>query len=114
MSDDFEEIKCKLQKYFSEKGVCKLIIDKTKKPLTLDEKISNILHKHINEIALCDNIIKQTKPLHQENFHIPLQFWFNRDPGLALPTVALPYHDLKINVTLSNQEDLHQIAETIN
>jgi len=112
MANEFEEIKRKLQKYFSENGVCKLIVNKTKKPLTLDEKISNVLHNHINEIALCDNIIQQTKePPPQENFHIPLQFWFNRDPGVALPTIALPYHEIKINIDLSNREDLQQFAE---
>ena len=24
--------------------------------------------------------------------HVPLQFWFNRNPGLALPLIALQYH----------------------
>lgn len=28
---------------------------------------------------------------------IPMQFWFNRNPGLALPLVALQYHDIKVN-----------------
>ena len=27
---------------------------------------------------------------------IPLQFWFNRNPGLALPLIALQYHEVKI------------------
>ncbi len=29
---------------------------------------------------------------------IPLQFWFCRNPGLALPLIALQYHDIKIIV----------------
>tara|TARA_B110000902_G_C14172403_1_gene537368 strand:- start:49 stop:1194 length:1146 start_codon:yes stop_codon:yes gene_type:complete len=28
--------------------------------------------------------------------HIPLQFWFCRNPGLALPLIALQYHEVKI------------------
>ena len=28
--------------------------------------------------------------------YIPLQFWFNRNPGLALPLIALQYHEVKI------------------
>ena len=32
---------------------------------------------------------------------IPLQFWFNENPGLYLPLVALQYHDVKINVKLN-------------
>ena len=29
--------------------------------------------------------------------YIPLMFWFNRHPGLALPLIALQYHDVKFN-----------------
>jgi len=29
-------------------------------------------------------------------FHIPLQFWFCRNPGLALPLIALQYHEVKV------------------
>ena len=30
--------------------------------------------------------------------HVPLQFWFNRNPGLALPLIALQYHEVKVNI----------------
>jgi len=30
--------------------------------------------------------------------YIPLQFWFCRNPGLALPLIALQYHEVRINV----------------
>ena len=33
---------------------------------------------------------------------IPLQFWFCRNPGLALPLIALQYHEVKLNVTFSS------------
>ena len=33
---------------------------------------------------------------------VPLQFWFNRNPGLALPLIALQYHEVKVKVTLGN------------
>jgi len=29
-------------------------------------------------------------------FYVPLQFWFCRNPGLALPLIALQYHEVKI------------------
>ena len=29
---------------------------------------------------------------------IPLQFWFCRNPGLALPLIALQYHEVKLNI----------------
>lgn len=30
--------------------------------------------------------------------HVPLQFWFNRNIGLALPLIALQYHEVKLYV----------------
>jgi len=34
--------------------------------------------------------------------YIPLQFWFCRNPGLALPLIALQYHEVKINVEFND------------
>ena len=31
-------------------------------------------------------------------YYIPLQFWFCTNPGLALPLIALQFHEVKINV----------------
>jgi hypothetical protein len=35
---------------------------------------------------------------------VPLQFWFNRNPGLALPLIALQYHEVKVSVTFANAD----------
>lgn len=32
-------------------------------------------------------------------YYVPLMFWFNRNPGLALPLIALQYHEVKITIT---------------
>ena len=32
----------------------------------------------------------------EKTFYVPLQFWFCRNPGLALPLIALQYHEVKI------------------
>jgi len=40
---------------------------------------------------------------HTTNFgthYTPLQFWFCRNPGLALPLIALQYHEVKVITTL--------------
>jgi len=34
--------------------------------------------------------------------YVPLQFWFNRNPGLALPLIALQYHEVKLNLELNS------------
>jgi hypothetical protein len=31
--------------------------------------------------------------------YIPLQFWFCRNAGLALPLIALQYHEVKFNIS---------------
>jgi hypothetical protein len=35
----------------------------------------------------------------QEMIHYPLKFWFCRNPGLALPLIALQYHEIQLKFT---------------
>jgi hypothetical protein len=37
-----------------------------------------------------------------QTMYIPLQFWFCRNPGLALPLIALQYHEVKFNITFAD------------
>ncbi len=37
--------------------------------------------------------------------HIPLEFWFCRNVGLALPLIALQYHEVKVNIELAATDD---------
>ena len=38
--------------------------------------------------------------------YVPLQFWFNRNPGLALPLIALQYHEVRINLEFNDLRNL--------
>ena len=38
--------------------------------------------------------------------YVPLQFWFNRNPGLALPLIALQYHEVRINLQFNDLQNL--------
>ena len=40
------------------------------------------------------------KALPETTLYIPLQFWFCNNPGLALPLIALQYHEVKINLDI--------------
>ena len=40
------------------------------------------------------------KSLPETTLYIPLLFWFCRNPGLALPLIALQYHEVKINLDI--------------
>ena len=57
--------------------------------------------------STCDNDCYGGEPLTSEvvtscapmyTLYIPLQFWFCRNPGLALPLIALQYHEVRVNV----------------
>ena len=50
----------------------------------------------IGDVPQMTNINMYSKPVY--NLYIPLQFWFNRHCGLALPIIALQYHDVRIFV----------------
>ena len=39
------------------------------------------------------------------NLYIPLEFWFCRNVGLALPLIALQYHEVKINIQFESKEN---------
>ena len=53
--------------------------------------------KMIGDVPELTAITTITKPAY--NLYIPLQFWFNRNNGLALPLIALQYHDVRITLT---------------
>jgi hypothetical protein len=48
-------------------------------------------------------ILKTTKSY---EVTVPLEFWFCRNVGLALPLIALQYHEVKINISYANGADL--------
>ena len=45
-----------------------------------------------------------------EMVQVPLQFWFCRNPGLALPLIALQYHEVKVKLTLGTSSDIGAAA----
>jgi len=65
-----------------------------------------------NKIYLVQDIDSNNRTLSQARkpkytLHIPLQFWFNRNPGLALPLIALPSVDVKIEIKLNSVNKLY-------
>lgn len=38
-----------------------------------------------------------------KKFYVPLIFFFNRNPGLAIPLIALQYHEVKLNFTFESE-----------
>ena len=46
------------------------------------------------------NVCAPRNALPETTLYVPLQFWYCRNPGLALPLIALQYHEVKINLDL--------------
>ncbi|QOI90199.1 major capsid protein [Pyramimonas orientalis virus] len=47
--------------------------------------------------------------IEKQRLYVPLKFWFNRNPGLALPLIALQYHEVEIHVALRPYKELFTI-----
>jgi len=45
--------------------------------------------------------------------YVPLQFWFNRNPGQYLPLIALQYHPIRLNIKLRALQDLFYISSSL-
>ena len=54
------------------------------------------------------------KALPETTLYVPLQFWYCRNPGLALPLIALQYHEVKINLDIRNIEECLWAVSNIN
>jgi hypothetical protein len=62
--------------------------------------------KMIGDVPELTTISTHAKPQYQ--MYVPLQFWFNRNNGLALPLIALQYHDVRITI------DFRPAAQCVN
>jgi hypothetical protein len=45
---------------------------------------------------------------------IPLQFWFCKNPGLAIPLIALQYHEVKFNITFAQLNKVLRGSPSVN
>jgi hypothetical protein len=46
-----------------------------------------------------------------KTLYVPLQFWFCRNPGVAIPLIALQYHEVRVNVQFETWQNC-QYAES--
>jgi hypothetical protein len=52
--------------------------------------------------------------LPETTLYVPLQFWFCCNPGLALPLIALQYHEVKINLDIRPIDECLWAVTTLN
>ena len=59
----------------------------------------------LTTVTAAGSVSSTTVP--SKTLYIPLQFWFCRNPGLALPLIALQYHEIKINIEFRDIKDCY-------
>ena len=52
--------------------------------------------------------------LPETTLYVPFQFWYCRNPGLALPLIALQYHEVKINLDIRPLDECLWAVGTLN
>lgn len=52
----------------------------------------------------CTASVRTNQPGHPTVLYVPLKFFYTRNPGAALPLIALQYHEVKINILWNDNE----------
>ncbi|MDP6584169.1 MAG: major capsid protein [Anaerolineales bacterium] len=81
-----------------ERGYYKMIGNTTQLTYITDPNFADVDGPCDNDSP--DQVCTPRKALPETTLYIPLLFWFCRNPGLALPLIALQYHEVKINLDL--------------
>jgi hypothetical protein len=81
-----------------QRGYYKMIGNTTQLTFITDPSFSNI-------DGPCDSdaprqVCAPRNALPETTLYVPFQFWYCRNPGLALPLIALQYHEVKINLDI--------------
>ena len=86
-----------------ERGYYKMIGNTTQLTYVCDKDFANIdgpcSADGVRQVCAPRNALPET------TLYVPLQFWYCRNPGLALPLIALQYHEVKINLDIRNIEE---------
>ena len=61
---------------------------------------------YLNMIGMTDDLITPRKTLPVKTLNLPLPFFYSRDSGVALPTAALPYNDMRIQFSFRTYTEL--------
>ena len=82
-----------------EDGFHKMIGNTTQLTFLTDPLFADVATACSNE-NVPNAVCAPRSALPETTLYIPLEFWFCRNPGLALPLIALQYHEVKINIEL--------------
>jgi len=60
----------------------------------------------LRDVSNANSTVLTDAELPAYTLYVPLQFWFNRNPGLALPLIALQYHEVRLNFEFEDIQKL--------
>ena len=69
-----------------------------------DDMVGNL--PELVDLGTASTVDKVSHNAVSKRYYTPLQFWFCRNPGLALPLIALQYHEVKLNLTTNTAANL--------
>ena len=81
-----------------ERGYYKMVGNTTQLTYITDPEFANV-------DGPCDSdaprqVCAPRNALPETTLYVPLQFWYCRNPGLALPLIALQYHEVRVNLDI--------------
>lgn len=90
-------------------------------PSTKDYGYAKMVGENIQDYAdedTLDSVMTDasdtTTTIAEKTLYVPLQFWFNRNPGLALPLIALQFHEVKFKFEFRAARDLYRGSAATN
>jgi hypothetical protein len=87
-----------------ERGYNKMVGQTTQLTYLVDPGFADVDSACANK-AVPAAVCAPRNALPETTLYVPLQFWFCRNPGLALPLIALQYHEVRINLELRPSDE---------
>jgi hypothetical protein len=81
-----------------ERGYFKMVGNTTQLTFITDPSFSGVDGPCASSAPV--QVCEPRNALPETTLYVPFQFWYCRNPGLALPLIALQYHEVKINLDL--------------
>jgi hypothetical protein len=81
-----------------ERGYFKMVGNTTQLTFMTDPSFSSVDGPCAS--GAIQQVCEPRNALPETTLYVPFQFWYCRNPGLALPLIALQYHEVKINLDI--------------
>ena len=95
-----------------QRGYFKMIGNTTQLTFITDPSFSDV--ESPCDSAAPRQVCAPRNALPETTLYVPLQFWFCCNPGLALPLIALQYHEVKINLDIRPIDECLWAVTTLN